>query len=320
MKTALKIVGALVLVLVLLGAGGFGWAASKRNSMLSRQIDVHSVSFPIPFPADASTLPAGVGMEEAEALSLEQARERGRHLVETRYACVECHGRNFGGGVMVDDPMIGRLLGPNITTGEGSVTRDYTPTDWDRIVRHGVKPDGTPAAMPSEDFARMSDQELSDVIVYIRSQPPVDNTVPAPEMGPLGTVLLATGQIPLSADRIEHAAGHTALPPATEPTAEFGAHLVGVCTGCHGSALAGGPIPGGDPSWVPAANLTPHADGLGSWTYEQFTTTLRTGTRPDGSSLRAPMDMVVQYTAGMTEVETQALWAYLQSVAPAPGN
>ena len=37
---------------------------------------------------------------------------------------------------------LGRFLGPNLTTGQGSRTLDYEPADWDRIVRHGVLPDG----------------------------------------------------------------------------------------------------------------------------------------------------------------------------------
>jgi hypothetical protein len=46
--------------------------------------------------------------------------------------------------------------------------------------------DGRPAVMPSDDFQHMSDQELSDIISYIRSLPAVDNTVPKSTFGPLG--------------------------------------------------------------------------------------------------------------------------------------
>jgi hypothetical protein len=112
---------------------------------------------------------------------------------------------------MVDAPPIGRLLGPNLTLGRGSRTAQYRATDWDRIVRHGIKPNGRPAAMPSEDFVRMSDQELSDIIAFIRSQPPVDNEVAPVKLGPLGKVLMATGQMVLSADVIpSHDAPHAA--------------------------------------------------------------------------------------------------------------
>lgn len=328
MKTALKVLLGVVLLFVLASGGVYGWASMKSRTLLSRTIPSHTSDFPIPFPlaegeVEAPHAPraasgdgdAEVMEEELAAIALERAVERGRHLVEARCACTDCHGPDFGGGVMVDDPMIGRLLGPNITSGEGGRTAGYGPADWDRIVRHGLKPDGTPAAMPSQDFARMSDQELSDIVAYIRTLPPVDATVEPPSLGPLGKVLVATGKIPLSADLLtDHQRPHAAVPPSAGPTLEFGEHLAGVCVGCHGADFAGGPVPGGDPSWPAAANVTPHEDALGAWTYDQFASAMRTGKRPDGTELRLPMSMVTPYAQRMEEVELQALWMYLQSV------
>jgi hypothetical protein len=80
--------------------------------------------------------------------------------------------------------------------------------------------------------------------------------------------------------------------------------------GCHGPEFKGGPIPGGDPNWPPAANLTP--DALGGWTEAQFLAALRTGKNPSGAELRPPM--VIRYTAQFTDAELKALWAYLQSL------
>ena len=121
----------------------------------------------------------------------------------------------------------------------------------------------------------------------------------------------------LSVDQIrDHMAPHVEYPPQAEPTAEFGAHLANTCTGCHRTDFSGGPITGGDPSWPPAPNLTPHADGIAGWTYEQFAAVLRQGKKPDGSEVRAPMSMMVTYGQRMTDVELRALWAYLQSVPP----
>ena len=156
----IKLVGAAIAVLIVAALLFYGWAAYAASRKLSRGYAIHMVDFPIPASGDARS----------------QALDRGRHLVESRYGCGECHGSAFGGGVMIDDPTIGRLLGPNLTTGKGSVTAGFQPADWDRIVRHGVKPNGKPALMPSEDFRQMSDQELSDIIVFIRSQPSVDST------------------------------------------------------------------------------------------------------------------------------------------------
>ncbi|HKJ02975.1 MAG TPA: cytochrome c, partial [Longimicrobiales bacterium] len=98
---------------------------------------------------------------------------------------------------------------------------------------------------------------------------------------------------------------------------EFGAHLAGVCTGCHSATFAGGPVAGGDPSWPPAANLTP-AGNLGSWSEEQFVTVLRTGTRPDGTQLLPPMSLMTAYAQRMTDTELAALYLYLKSLPAAP--
>src|SRR5690606_27726288 len=130
-------------------------------------------------------------------------------------------------------------------------------------------------------------------------------------LGPLGKFLIATGRIQLSPDVIgEHHAQHRATPPAADTTVEFGEHLAGVCTGCHGPSLAGGPIVGGDPNWPPASNLTPA--GLGDWSYEQFVTALREARRPDGTMLRPPMSGLAPFAERMTDVELRALWMYLR--------
>ena len=69
----------------------------------------------------------------------------------------------------------------------------------------------------------MSDQELSDIVTYIRSQPPVDEATQPPVLGPLGKVLLATGQLPVSADVLANLTDHLALPPVTDVSVDFGA-------------------------------------------------------------------------------------------------
>jgi cytochrome c553 len=172
--------------------------------------------------------------------------------------------------------------------------------------------------MPSIDFVQMSDQELSDIVAFITTYPPVDTEVPPVRLGPLGVILAATGPMSFSADRIAHQTPHAAVPPRAEVSTEFGSHLAGVCVGCHRESLAGGPIVGGDPSWAPAGNLTPHADGLAGWTLTDFRRVLLQGTRPDGSPIRTPMDGMVPFAQNMTDVEIEALWAYLQSIPPAP--
>jgi mono/diheme cytochrome c family protein len=318
MKTVFKVLAVLLVLVVLCGTGAYLWASSKTRSVLARNITVHTTDFAIPFPLpDSEVMQLGIAPDSANAIAQARAVERGRHLVQSRYVCSECHGQDFGGGTMVDAPILGRMLGPNITLGNGTRTANYRAADWDRIVRHGVRPDGTPAAMPSQDFALMSDQELSDIVAYIRTMPPVDSTVPGLKLGPLGKMLVATGKLPLAADLIaDHNPTHATIPPPTAANVEFGKHMASVCSGCHQPNFAGGPIMGGDPSWPPAKNLTPHPDALGSWTLEHFKTALRVGKRPDNTDLKPPMNGIIPYANKMSDVEIEALYMYLQSLPP----
>jgi mono/diheme cytochrome c family protein len=314
----LKLSMALVAGLVLFA--GLAWFALSRSAdrALARTFDVEAASFPIPYPiADSRIAEEGLTAEEATELAAAEAAARGERLVRARYGCTDCHGEDFGGGVMVDAAPMGRWLGPNLTTGSGSVTAGYTAGDWDRIVRHGVRPDGTGAIMPSVDYIRMSDQELGDIVTYIRSLPPVDNQVPERTFGPIATMLIATGKMELPAARLPHDIMQARVPPETAVSLEFGEHITAVCAGCHGLDFAGGPIDG-DPSWPEAANLTPHPDGLAGWTADDFKRALREGVSRDGSALREPMTYVLPYAQEITDVELEAMFLYLQSLEPLP--
>jgi mono/diheme cytochrome c family protein len=306
--------GGLVGVLVVAGTGTYWWASRATDTKLTSTYDVHRADFPIPFPLTDQERDALPKDANADSVALLRAVSRGQHLVESFYVCTECHGANFGGGVMIDDPAMGKVLGPNLTAGAGSRTLKYTAADWDRMVRHGVKPDGTPTAMPAKDFFMMSDRELSDIVAYIRSRPPVDNTVQAVSFGPVGKMLVATGQFVFSADAhpTKHSGAHAAEAPAAVADATYGEHLAQTCTGCHGAKLNGGPIIGGPPDWPPAANLTPA--GLAGWTFDDFARALREGKSKNGAALRPPMASMPKFAQQMTETELRALWAYVSSV------
>ena len=328
--------GGLVGLLVVGGGGVYLWASSAATSKLTATYDVHRVDFPIPFPLTEAEL-VGLRAEYAakagrsksadplagvdvNVIAKDRAVARGKHLVESLYGCGECHGANFAGGTMVDDPAMGRLLGPNLTLGQGSRTLTYTAADWDRMVRHGVKPNNSATPMPSKDFFAMSDRELSDIVSYIRSRPPVDSTVPPIMLGPVGKVLVATGKLPLSADMhpTKHVITHAVNPPDAVADVTFGKHIAQTCTGCHGPTFAGGPIIGGPPSWPPAANITPA--GLVDWRYEDFARTLREGKSKDGHALREPMASMPKFGKNMTDIEMQALWMYIKALPPVPAG
>jgi mono/diheme cytochrome c family protein len=208
---------------------------------------------------------------------------------------------------------VGRWIAPNITTGKGSVTQAYTAADWDHAVRHGLRHGGRTSTMPSIDFVNLSDRELSDIVAYIRSMPPLDRDPGKVVLGPVFTVLLALDKSPLLAFSVDHMKPHDAEPPQAAANAEFGEHLVQVCRGCHGLNLSGGKLRG-DPNMPIVANLTPHPSGLQGWSEADFTRALREGRRPDGTAISGYMPWKAY--ARLDETEISAMWAYLQTLAP----
>ena len=327
MKSILKYVGwglAALLGVVLIA---WFWANQVATSRYEQQWSVHKAEFPIPFPlgdADLASLRVErilAGAPEADplagadlqAVALERAIKRGMHIVNSRVACDGCHGSDFGGAAVVDIALVGHWVAPNLTTGEGSVTKGFTANDWDRAVRHGVRRNGMTSSMPSGDFANLTDHELSDIVAYIRSMPPVNRDMGAVKLGPVFAFMIATDPKAFTAATIDHDKAHVVEPPTESPSVELGQHIVQVCRGCHGPNLSGGTL-AGDPNMPVVANITPHATGLKSWSEADFVRALREGKRKDGTAISKMMPW--QAYGQMSDTELKAVWAYLQTVPP----
>ncbi len=325
----LKILGGLVLLVVVLGLAAFLWAKQTSAARYSKMWTAHDASFPIPFPLDsagleelkqeriASDYPPSDPLAGAdlEAAALARALRRGQHLVESRLGCNGCHGQDYGGGVIIDVPMVGYWAAPNLTSGPGSVTNGFSAHDWDLAVRHGIRHTGQSSSMPSSEFTRLSDHELSDVIAFLQSRPPVDRLIAPVRIGPVFMFVTSLDPNALPAFTIDHQKPHPAEPPAEAVTLEFGDHLAQTCRGCHQQNLAGGKIQG-DPNMPIVANLTPDATGLKGWTEADFIRSMREGKRPDGTAISEFMPWKAY--AGMNDTELKAIWLYLQSLPASP--
>jgi len=287
----------------------------------------HTVSFPIPFPLSAAELETlraervGAGAPAADPLAgvdlqaaaLTRAIARGDHLVRTRVACGGCHGADLGGRVIIDQLLVGHWAAPNLTSGAGSVTRGFSAADWDRAIRHGVRHTGQSSSMPCLEFVNLSDHELSDIVAYVQSRPPVDRTLKTIWIGPLFSFVVAFKSDTLLAFTIEHQKPHPVEPPVEAASVELGAHIAQVCRGCHGAHLSGGQV-AGDPNMPIVANITPHETGLKGWTEADLFRALREGKRKDGTAILPQMPWKAY--GQMKDVELKALWAYLQTVPP----
>jgi cytochrome c553 len=246
---------------------------------------------------------------------------RGAHLATT-IGCVECHGEGLRGAAVIDAPPMGRIVALNLTRGKGGVGALMTPAVVERAVRHGIGPDNRALRiMPSNNFQWLSDDDMRAIVAYVTQLPPVDNELSPTRLMLLPRALLTARLMPLlPAEHMDGSARPMTVPPG--PTVEYGHYIatIGGCTDCHGAGLSGGKISTGDPAWPPAANLT-RTGNLGKWNESQFVSLLRTGVRPDGIPLKAPMSAAPKMFGRMTDPELHALWLYLQSVPPrAYGN
>jgi mono/diheme cytochrome c family protein len=244
--------------------------------------------------------------------------ERGHHLVTIR-GCTDCHGADLAGKVMIDDPALGTIYAANLTSGKGGVGAEFSDADFFRVLEHGVDPEGKSVyVMPSEEFTHLGDQDLADIIAYIRSVPPVDAEHPEPRIGPMGRIFFLAGQLPLMPAELIDQSAPRPTAPAPGPTAEYGSYLAITCEGCHGPTLSGGPAPGAPPDTPPAANLTPGGELVG-WNEADFAKAVRTGVKPDGRKID-PFMPVANFSE-MTDDEVTAVWLYLQSIPAKPfGN
>lgn len=235
----------------------------------------------------------------------------GKRLYISR-GCIDCHGADLSGATFLDAGPIGRYTGSNLTKGKGGSAARLNDVEFERALRHGVSKNGKPLVfMPSVDFAGMSDEDTGRLIAYIRSAPPVDKVSPRQKIGPLARVLYVAGKMPLltSAEMIDH---NAQSPAKVDPTvsADYGKYIAQTCTGCHGTNLAGGPIPGAPPEWPPAQDIRGKA--LSKYNEAQFIQSIKTGKRPDGSEIRFPMPW--KNFSQMTETEIKALFLYLKTL------
>ncbi len=242
---------------------------------------------------------------------------RGRRIATAMSKCVDCHGDDLGGKLFIDVPPVGRLYSANLTRGKGGVGGQLSDLDWERAIRHGVKPNGSVLMlMPAQEFQSLDDDDTAALIAYLETLQPVDRVPGSNFVGPLGRALYAKGDLQLvPAELIDHSASHPARVP-DRVTVEYGRYLadIGGCKGCHGPGLSGGPVPGSPPGWKPASNITPA--GIGHYSEQDFFLALREGKRPGGT----PIDslMPYRYTKLMTDDEIRALLMYLKTVPSKP--
>jgi len=162
--------------------------------------------------------------------------------------------------------------------------------------------------MPSSAFWNFNNEDLGEVIAYLKTLPPVDNETTV-KLSPLGTILLPTDPTTLHVKLIDHS--NRPAESTVGVNAEYGQYLVNVsrCRDCHSNDLNGRPSTNGRPA---TPSLTMNGE-LQFWSASDFINTIRTGVAPSGHALD-PHEMPWQEYSNYNDDELTAIFIYLQSL------
>lgn len=230
----------------------------------------------------------------------------GRRLATVHGCFADCHGKEAEGRVLFDQPMIGRIVAPNLT----AAVRRFSEAELAAIVRNGVRPDGrSMLVMPSEAFAVMTDEDLARIIAFLKTLPEVPGPGPSISAGPIGRIGLIAGKFKTAAQQI----AETVPPPeATNEEAKRGRYLARtICAVCHGTALRGDSNP--DFS-------SPDLRVVAAYSPEAFAKLLRTGVAIGGRNVGVMSAQAKSNLSKLTDAEIAALYSYLHSLPEPPRN
>jgi cytochrome c553 len=237
-----------------------------------------------------------------------QAVRDGQRVYRSR-SCGRCHGEQAQGAVFADEGGL-YLQGPALTGAPGAATEGYTPQDWVRAVRHGLKRDGRPIlVMPSQDYNRLHDEDLASLVAFVTHRPADANPLPARVELPCWLWLYyGFGGVKDAAAEIDHALPVHA-PVVREASVAYGRYLSEMCVPCHGKDLQGGAIAGAPGEWPQAPRLRGRMAAMAAYAdFAQFAAMMRTATRADGSPLAA---MPAEAYSALDDLDLRALHLFL---------
>ncbi len=312
MKTLLKILGGLVVLVLAVAACGYGYLMFAYPKV------------PPPTAFEIEPTP--------ERLA------RGKYLSDHVVGCTACHSKRdwtkFSGPI---DPDTLGMGGDEFQLGPAGVlyAKNITPaaigswTDGEllRAVTQGVSQDGTPLfpLMPYPHFGALDEEDIHAVLAYVRSWKAIENTPKPRQLNfPLNMIV-----------RTIPAQNTFTKRPSKDDQVAYGKYMTkaALCSDCHTPIdEQGTPLPGMDFAGgmeivetgyrVRAANITPDANtGIGSWTEQQFIDKFKGFENPTNVTLaehERPQNtpMPITMYAGMERDDLAAIYAYLRTIKP----
>lgn len=274
-------------------------------------------------------------LDAAELATLPQGdAERGERVFWAS-GCASCHAREgatgddmleLAGGLELETDF-GTFVAPNISMHPTDGIGDWSAADLANAMLRGVSPDGRHyyPAFPYASYARMEMGDVADLYAFMRTLPEVEGRASGNALAFPYTIRRGVGL--WKAMHLDE--GPVLALPDEDDTVARGQYLVegpGHCGECHTPRdftggldtsrwLAGGPSMEG-PGRIP--NITPSADGIGSWSEFEIAAYLESGFTPDFDSAGGRMAAVIRNLARLPEEDRQAIAAYLKAIPAQP--
>src|SRR5688572_17060195 len=260
---------------------------------------------------------------------------RGEYLVEDVAACGNCHTPYVNGvpdttrrlaGVPDRHNVVnvGTVNSANLTPHETGL-KSWTDDEIKKSIREGIRKGGEVMwfQMPYYELANLTEEDLSAMVAYLRSIPPVDHALTRRPY-----TLRTTPFLPITGALVPQ----TTLPAtdANYAKSQRGRYLASIaCLHCHTPNAATGDyrrIPekvfAGNlkfdksallPQDVWSKNLTPHENGIQDLAAEQ----VKQNIKNSGSLLCKPMSTLsTHYLSRMTDEDAMAIGIYLTTLPP----
>ncbi len=264
--------------------------------------------------------------------------QRGAYLANHVTVCMDCHStRDWNKFSAPPVPGTagkgGGYFGPELSFPGKFYARNITPAhlkDWTdgeilRAISTGVNKNGEALfpVMPYLYYGKLDRQDLYDIIAYIRSLAPIENTIPERSIDfPMNFII----------NTIPEKAAYTKRPPVSD-TVAYGAYITMAagCVECH-TPVEKGQIKkefsfgGGRDFKLPngtlrSANITPDDNtGIGKWSVNDFVSRFKEYTIPGSIKTMEPKEVntIMPWTmyAGMDTTDLRAIYHYLRTIKP----
>lgn len=226
---------------------------------------------------------------------------RGFHLIQIA-GCGDCHGANLEGRLTKGAQPL-RVWSSNLRLSAARMSDG----EFERALRRGIASDATSLwAMPSADYAYMSETDVAALLAYLRAQGPAGTIRPRPVWDHEARLALFEGRIVPAVLAVRDAPSSLDLGPRYDG----GRYLARIsCGECHGTDLEGAP-----------ERSIPDLDIVSFYRRAAFFELLRRGIGAHHRRVPAMMHLSSIRFHVFADYEIMALYDYLDARAHAPAT